>query len=67
MKMGIILNMKLAAAHCGLSERQLQRLISVGIGPAVIQLSARRIGIAERDLESWLAGRRRAQINEKAA
>jgi predicted DNA-binding transcriptional regulator AlpA len=58
-RLGTIYNLKLAAARCGLSLRQLQRLLSVGEGPAVIQLSARRVGIAESDLEAWLTSRRR--------
>ena len=48
-----------AAARAGIVRRTLDRLRSVGEGPAEVQISARRIGILEADLETWLAARRR--------
>jgi hypothetical protein len=36
-----------------------ERLIAVGEGPAVVELSPRRRGILESDLISWLHQRRR--------
>jgi len=47
-----------AAGRAGFVRRTLERLISVGDGPAVINLSVRRRGILESDLENWLLGRR---------
>jgi predicted DNA-binding transcriptional regulator AlpA len=48
-----------AAAITGLARRTLERLIALGQGPAVIELSPRRRGILESDLISWLHKRRR--------
>ena len=49
-----------AAAITGLARRTLERLIALGEGPAIIELSPRRRGILESDLISWLHKRRRA-------
>jgi hypothetical protein len=49
-----------AAAITGLCRRSLERLIQVGQGPAIIELSPRRRGILESDLIIWLHKRRRA-------
>ena len=49
-----------AAAITGLARRTLERLIALGQGPAVVELSPRRRGILESDLISWLHKRRRA-------
>ena len=49
-----------AAAIAGLARRTLERLIALGEGPAIIELSPRRRGILESDLISWLHKRRRA-------
>jgi hypothetical protein len=54
-----VLSYNEAAARAGIVRRTLERLISLGEGPATIELSARRRGILDRDLESWLLGRRR--------
>ena len=48
-----------AAGRAGFVRRTLERLISVGEGPAVIELSTRRRGILEDDLTTWLMSRRR--------
>jgi hypothetical protein len=47
------------AARRVVVRRTLERLISVGEGPSVIEISSRRRGILERDLEDWLLKRRR--------
>ena len=49
-----------AAAIAGVARRTLERLIALGKGPAVIELSPRRRGILESDLINWLRKRRRA-------
>jgi hypothetical protein len=49
-----------AAAITGLARRTLERLIALGEGPAIIELSPRRRGILESDLIRWLHKRRRA-------
>ena len=54
-----IQSLRETANRSNLSLRQLQRLIAVGEGPATIQLSKRRVGVAESDLEAWLNSRRR--------
>jgi hypothetical protein len=43
-----------AAAITGLARRTLERLIALGEGPAIVELSPRRRGILESDLISWL-------------
>jgi predicted DNA-binding transcriptional regulator AlpA len=48
-----------AAAITGLARRTLERLIALGQGPAIVELSPRRRGILESDLIIWLHERRR--------
>jgi predicted DNA-binding transcriptional regulator AlpA len=65
-----VLSYNEAAARAGIVRRTLERLISVGEGPATIELSARRRGILDRDLETWLPSRRRpapSEDSEKAS
>jgi predicted DNA-binding transcriptional regulator AlpA len=59
-----VLSYNEAAARAGIVRRTLERLISVGEGPATIELSARRRGILDRDLETWLLKRRRPAPGE---
>lgn len=54
-----VLSYDQAAARAGIVRRTLERLISVGEGPAVVNISARRRGILVADLEAWLLKRRR--------
>jgi predicted DNA-binding transcriptional regulator AlpA len=54
-----IRSLRETAAILGLSMRQLQRLIAMGIGPVVISLSERRVGISDADREAWVNSRRR--------
>ena len=54
-----VLSYNEAAAKAGIVRRTLERLISVGEGPATVELSARRRGILETDLDDWLLKRRR--------
>jgi hypothetical protein len=61
-----VLNYTEAAARAGIVRRTLERLISLGEGPAVINLSARRRGILDRDLDAWLLKRRRPAPGEIA-
>ncbi len=62
-----VLTYKEAAARASIVRRTLERLIETGQGPATIELSARRRGILDSDLEAWLLGRRRPAPGEKAA
>jgi hypothetical protein len=55
-----------AAAKAGFVRRTLERLIALGEGPAVINLSARRRGILDSDLEAWLLERRRPAPGQSA-
>ena len=48
----------------GVARRTLERLIALGEGPAVIELSPRRRGILESDLISWLHKHRRVSLRE---
>ena len=45
-----------AAAITGLARRTLERLIALGEGPAIIELSSRRRGILETDLRVGFSG-----------
>jgi predicted DNA-binding transcriptional regulator AlpA len=56
--MGNIFSKKVCAARAGMSERHLERLISLGEGPPIIRLGVRKIGIADEDFSAWLASRR---------
>jgi predicted DNA-binding protein (UPF0251 family) len=47
-----VLSYNEAAARAGIVRRTLERLISIGEGPATIELSARRRGVLDRDLEA---------------
>jgi hypothetical protein len=44
--------------------RTLERLLAEGTGPAKVQISKRRVGILESDLEKWLNTRRRPAPGE---
>ena len=54
-----VLRKKQAAAKAGFDERTLDRLIERGEGPPTVQLSPRRVGIIDIDLDAWLHKRRR--------
>jgi predicted DNA-binding transcriptional regulator AlpA len=45
----------------GIGEPSLRALISKGLGPEIIRLSARRIGIKDSARESWLSSRNQPQ------
>jgi len=53
-----VLSLDQAAHRAGVVRRTLERLFAEGSGPARVQLSKRRVGILESDLEKWLASRR---------
>jgi hypothetical protein len=55
-----VLSLDQAAFRAGVVRRTLERLLAVGEGPPTIQVSKRRVGVAEADLEAWLNSRRRA-------
>jgi hypothetical protein len=54
-----VLSKKVAAARSGVVERTLDREIARGKGPPTVQLSPRRVGIIDIDLDAWLLKRRR--------
>ena len=54
-----VLSYDQAAARAGIVRRTLERMISVGEGPTVVNISARRRGVLVADLEAWLLKRRR--------
>ncbi|MCQ4190748.1 helix-turn-helix transcriptional regulator [Methylocystis suflitae] len=62
-----VLSLFEASHRANIAKRTLERLISIGEGPATIHLSARRVGVLESDLESWLLSRRKAPPGEKKA
>jgi len=53
-----ILSLDQAAFRAGIVRRTLERLLAEGTGPAKVQVSKRRVGILESDLEKWLTARR---------
>lgn len=59
-----VLSLDQAAYRAGIVRRTLERLLAEGTGPAKVQISKRRVGILESDLESWLSSRRRPAPGE---
>jgi predicted DNA-binding transcriptional regulator AlpA len=55
-----------AAKRASLTRRSIERLLSIGEGPATVSLGKRRRGIIDRDLEQWLLGRRVSAPGENA-
>ena len=62
-----VLSLDQAAYRAGIVRRTLERLLAEGIGPAKVQLSKRRVGILDSDLDRWLASRRVPQPGTKSA
>jgi predicted DNA-binding transcriptional regulator AlpA len=56
-----------AARIANLGRQTLLRLVAENDGPPVVQLSPRRVGFIEEDLEKWLRGRRRSAAISVAA
>jgi predicted DNA-binding transcriptional regulator AlpA len=54
-----VLSLDQAAMRAGIVRRTLERLRAGGEGPTTVQISKRRVGVLEADLEQWLASRRR--------
>jgi hypothetical protein len=54
-----------AAKRASLTRRSIERLLSIGEGPAVVSLGKRRRGILDCDLENWLLTRRRLPPGEQ--
>jgi predicted DNA-binding transcriptional regulator AlpA len=61
-----VLSLDPAAFRAGIVRRTLERLLAEGTGPAKVQVSKRRVGILESDLERWLNARRRPAPGEAA-
>jgi predicted DNA-binding transcriptional regulator AlpA len=53
------LTVKQFSETCGFSVMTAKRLIKAGRGPAIVQLSSKRIGITVRDAAEWLQARKR--------
>jgi predicted DNA-binding transcriptional regulator AlpA len=62
-----VLSLDQAAHRAGIVRRTLERLLAEGTGPAKVQVSKRRVGILESDLERWLNARRRPAPGEEVA
>jgi predicted DNA-binding transcriptional regulator AlpA len=54
-----VLSLDQAAFKVGVVRRTLERMLAQGTGPTKVQVSKRRVGILESDLERWLNSRRR--------
>jgi excisionase family DNA binding protein len=55
-----------AAKRASLTRRSIERLLSIGEGPATVSLGKRRRGILDRDLDQWLLSRRLPAPGESA-
>jgi predicted DNA-binding transcriptional regulator AlpA len=53
-----VLTLDQAAFKVGVVRRTLERMLAQGTGPTKVQVSKRRVGILESDLERWLNSRR---------
>lgn len=62
-----VLSLDQAACRAGIVRRTLERLLAEEIGPAKVQVSKRRVGILECDLDEWIRSRRRPAPGEAAA
>lgn len=62
-----VLTLDQAAYRAGIVRRTLERLLAEGSGPAKVQLSKRRVGILEGDLDRWLASHRVPQPETELA
>jgi predicted DNA-binding transcriptional regulator AlpA len=62
-----VLSLDKAAYRAGIVRRTLERVLAEGTGPAKVQVSKRRVGILEADLERWLNSRRRPAPREGEA
>lgn len=56
-----IRTIKETAAILGVGEMSLRALIAKGLGPPIVRLSARRIGVRDSARENWLAAREQTQ------
>ena len=55
----LVLNLDEAAQRIDSTRRTIEREIAAGRGPAVVQITERKIGILEEDLAAWIRSRRR--------
>jgi predicted DNA-binding transcriptional regulator AlpA len=62
-----VLSLDEAAHRAGIIRRTLERMMADGTGPAKVQVSKRRVGILEADLDKWLLSRRKPVPGEQAA
>ena len=62
-----VLSIDQAAYRAGIVRRTLERMLAEGTGPEKVQISKRRVGILEADLERWLTSRRRPISGQDAA
>jgi predicted DNA-binding transcriptional regulator AlpA len=61
-----VLTFEEAAKRASLTRRSIERLLSIGEGPAIVSLGKRRRGILDLDLDQWLIGRRVPAPGESA-
>jgi predicted DNA-binding transcriptional regulator AlpA len=54
-----VLNLDVAAQRIGCTRRTIEREIDADRGPAVVQITERKIGVLEEDLAAWIRSRRR--------
>jgi hypothetical protein len=61
-----MLNTKQAAAHCGISKSNLDKLRVYGGGPLYIKVGA-RVVYDRVDLDTWLIGKKVANTSQQVA
>jgi predicted DNA-binding transcriptional regulator AlpA len=60
-----ILSLTEVAGLEGCSRRTVERQINLGLGPDLVQISQRRVGVREDDYANWVERRRRPAPREK--
>jgi predicted DNA-binding transcriptional regulator AlpA len=53
-----VLNIVEVARRADLSKRTVDDLIAKGLGPTIVKLTERRVGVIEQDFERWVRSRR---------
>jgi predicted DNA-binding transcriptional regulator AlpA len=57
-----VLSYVAAAERASISLRTFERIIATGTGPAVIEITGRRRGVLEADLNEWLMAKRQPAL-----
>jgi hypothetical protein len=61
-----MLTLDVAAQRIGCTRRTIEKEIDADRGPAVVQITERKIGVLEEDLAAWIRSRRRVRPSTTA-